>query len=80
MQILIIGGTGFISSYITRLLLENGHIVTVFTRGRSKNNVSPHPNLNFIFGDRHNLKDLAAAALLKITMRFYDLIAYEPGE
>ncbi|WP_422114754.1 SDR family oxidoreductase [Brachybacterium sp. UNK5269] len=35
MRILLIGGTGNISSYVTRLALERGHEVTVLNRGRS---------------------------------------------
>ena len=35
MKVLIIGGTGFIGSYVTRRLSETGHTVTVFHRGRT---------------------------------------------
>jgi uncharacterized protein YbjT (DUF2867 family) len=34
MNIMIIGGTGLISTVITRLLLERGDDVTHFNRGR----------------------------------------------
>ena len=35
MQLFIIGGTGFISGRMVEMLLERGHQVTIFTRGRS---------------------------------------------
>lgn len=31
----LIGGTGFIGRQVTRRLVENGHVVTVFHRGRT---------------------------------------------
>lgn len=48
MRILIIGGTRFIGVYLTRLLVEQGHDVTLFNRG---NHPAP-PGVQQIVGDR----------------------------
>ena len=58
MKVLIIGGTGFIGSYVTRRLSETGHTVTVFHRGRTG---LPLPsNVDSIQGDRHQLAQFRA--------------------
>jgi 2'-hydroxyisoflavone reductase len=36
MRVLVIGGTGFIGSHITRELIRRDHDVTVFHRGRTE--------------------------------------------
>ena len=36
MRLLILGGTGFIGPYQVRYALERGHHVTIFNRGRQK--------------------------------------------
>jgi len=36
MKVIVLGGTGNISTSIVRLLLEQGHEVSVFNRGLSK--------------------------------------------
>ena len=51
MRILIIGGTGFIGSFITRGLAEQGHEVAVFHRGSG----TSLPAVRHIRGDRRNL-------------------------
>jgi 2'-hydroxyisoflavone reductase len=63
MKILIIGGTGFISSKIAEKLLSKGHKLTLLNRGKSKNELLNHPNLSFAFGDRNDkiiLSELAS--------------------
>src|SRR5262245_50483683 len=55
MRVLIIGGTGFIGSYVLRRLLGEGHSVAVFHRGQSGNDV-PREALRII-GDRRRLAD-----------------------
>ena len=39
MNILIIGGTGLISTSISRQLLEAGHNLTLFNRGQTESRV-----------------------------------------
>jgi nucleoside-diphosphate-sugar epimerase len=54
MRILIMGGTRFIGVSLTRLLIEQGHDVTLFNRGNK-----PAPaNVKQIHGDRTNAADL----------------------
>src|SRR5579871_351633 len=54
-KILIVGGTGLISTSITRQLLERGDHVTLFNRGRTESRVPAGEHV--IHGDR---KDYAA--------------------
>jgi nucleoside-diphosphate-sugar epimerase len=53
MQVLLIGGSGFIGPYVARDLLARGHQVAVFHRGQSKT-VLPDGVVQ-ILGDRHAL-------------------------
>jgi nucleoside-diphosphate-sugar epimerase len=55
MRVLIIGGTGFIGSYVLRRLLGGGHSVAVFHRGQSGSDL-PREALRVI-GDRRRLAD-----------------------
>jgi nucleoside-diphosphate-sugar epimerase len=55
MRVLIIGGTGFIGSYVLRRLLGEGHSVAVFHRGQSGSDL-PREALHVI-GDRRRLAD-----------------------
>jgi nucleoside-diphosphate-sugar epimerase len=57
MRVLIIGGTGFIGSYVLRRLLGDGHSVAVFHRGKSGSDL-PRDVLRII-GDRRRLADYA---------------------
>ena len=59
MRALLIGGTGFIGSYLTRELQRLGVEVAVLTRGRSGNDLSA--DLTRIVGDRKQLRDCEAA-------------------
>src|SRR5262245_39841836 len=59
MRILIIGGTGFIGARALRHLLDEGHEVLVFHRGRTE--TSAPPTVRHIIGDRGELPAFAAA-------------------
>ncbi|MBT2570456.1 NAD-dependent epimerase/dehydratase family protein [Planococcus sp. ISL-110] len=50
MKVLIIGGTSFVGRHIVEKLLENGHEVVLFNRGKS--NPGIFPELRRIIGDR----------------------------
>lgn len=52
LNILILGGTGFIGPHMVREALRRGHSVTLFNRGRS--NDALFPDLETIKGDRDN--------------------------
>ena len=60
MNILIIGGTRFFGYYTALKLHEDGHDVTVFTRGRLE--VDLPDGIEHIKGDRENEADLERAA------------------
>jgi nucleoside-diphosphate-sugar epimerase len=55
MKILVIGGTNFIGPPVVRQLCAMGHEVTVFNRGQHHANVPSQ--VNWIKGDRNNLKE-----------------------
>jgi 2'-hydroxyisoflavone reductase len=52
LNILILGGTGFIGPHMVREALRRGHSVTLFNRGRTNNAL--FPDLETIKGDRNN--------------------------
>ena len=52
LDILILGGTGFIGPHMVREALRRGHSVTLFNRGRTNNDL--FPDLETIKGDRDN--------------------------
>lgn len=52
MNILVLGGTGFLGPHMVREALRRGHTVTLFNRGRTNNTL--FPDLETIKGDRDN--------------------------
>lgn len=63
MRVLVTGGSGFIGSHLTELLIAEGHSVTVIDNlkvGRLKNlsNVQSHPHFRFIEGDIRELAQI----------------------
>jgi len=52
LDILILGGTGFIGPHMVREALRRGHQVSLFNRGRSNNKL--FPDLKLYIGDRNN--------------------------
>lgn len=76
MKIFIIGGTGFISKNIVDILLNRGHDVTVFTRGKSVNPFDKNKNLHFVSGNRNNDSDLKTALDKNNFDVVYDMAAY----
>ncbi|HMG05707.1 MAG TPA: NAD-dependent epimerase/dehydratase family protein [Chthoniobacterales bacterium] len=57
MKILLLGGTGFIGSYLARQLLESGHEIAVFHRGQRED--APTDDVAHIHGDRKHLSEYA---------------------
>jgi nucleoside-diphosphate-sugar epimerase len=55
MRILILGGTGLTGTFTTRYLVEQGHQVTIFHRG--KHQVDLPTAVNRILGERRNLDE-----------------------
>lgn len=58
MKVCVVGGTGNISTSIVRLLIEVGHEVTLFNRGKSK---GAPPGVKVIQGDRNERAAFEAA-------------------
>jgi len=56
LNILILGGTGFIGPHLVRYAIDRGHRITLFNRGRS--NTQLFPDVEKLVGDRDN--DLSA--------------------
>ncbi len=79
MKVLIIGGTGLISSAITRLLTERGDDVTIYNRGRSETHVTG--NLKRMLGDRRDYPtfeaQMAGAGYFDCVI---DMICYLPED
>ncbi|RPJ50853.1 MAG: NAD-dependent epimerase/dehydratase family protein [Chloroflexi bacterium] len=76
MNILIIGGTGIISTPITRMLIERGEQVTLFNRGNH-----PIPGARQVIGDRgdylHFEQQMAEAGSFDCVI---DMVAYHPDD
>lgn len=51
-KVMVVGGTGNMSTGIVRELIKKGYDVTVYARGQS--HLSPHPEAKVIYGDRHD--------------------------
>lgn len=62
MHVLLLGGTGLISTAITRQLVAAGHDVICFTRGESAIPETIPDAVAFQHGDRNSREDLEAAA------------------
>lgn len=56
MKLLLLGGTGFLSSHLVSAALSRGHEVTLFHRGRT--NPERFPEVEHILGDRERDLDL----------------------
>lgn len=52
MNLLILGGTGFIGTHQVRYALDRGHRVTLFNRGRTAQSPAGHDRVEYLVGDR----------------------------
>lgn len=78
MTILLIGGTGLISTAISRQLLQAGHEVTLFNRGQTPSRL-PEGALE-IRGDRKNYADFEATFADKSYDVVVDMVAFVPAD
>ena len=78
MKILIIGGTGLISTAISQQLSARGDDVAVFNRGVSKNRVSG--KLRLIQGDRNDESHLTATFRAELPDAVIDMVSYAPSQ
>ncbi|MEK5232889.1 NAD-dependent epimerase/dehydratase family protein [Lysinibacillus sp. FSL K6-0232] len=78
MNILVLGGTRFFGQKLVELCLQEGHHVTILTRGQTK-----HPfgsNVQQFIVDRNNSEALAQALVNSTWDIVYDNICYSPNE
>src|SRR5687768_2678875 len=76
MQVLVIGGTGFLSAAVVAALQAAGHAVTVFTRGKR-----PLPDgVSAITGDRKDADAFARAMEGRAYDAVVDCICYTPDD
>lgn len=79
MKYLIIGGTGLISTPITRFLLERGEDVTLFNRGKSEARIPPGAKI--IIGDRTHFSEfelqMREAGMFDFVI---DMVCFRPKE
>ncbi len=78
MRVLIVGGTGLISTAFTRLLLEEGHAVTLFNRGKTSSRVPPGAEV--LHGDRKDYAAFEAAFADKTYDVVVDMVAFHPDD
>ncbi len=78
MHVLFVGGTGLISTSIARQLLEVGHQVTLFNRGKSENRLPPGASV--IEGDRKNYAAFEATFADKTYDVVVDMVAFHPDD
>ncbi|KAB2843074.1 MAG: NAD-dependent epimerase/dehydratase family protein [Melioribacteraceae bacterium] len=79
MKILLIGGTGFISSNVVELLLNEEHDITILNRGKSKIHSALNNRIKFIKADRHDKNKLLETASYNFDV-VYDFVAYTEEE
>lgn len=78
MKVFIIGGTGFISGRIVDLLLERGHNVTIFTRGRSERPFAR--SIEHLAGDRTSAASVSEAVRGRTFDAIVDMVAYDAAD
>src|ERR1051326_5682434 len=78
MRVLVIGGSGNISREIVRSLVERGHAVTVFNRGK---HADPQPEgANVVEGDRRDRAAFEATVGSLPLDAVIDMISYSPDD
>jgi nucleoside-diphosphate-sugar epimerase len=78
MKVLIIGGTGLISTSIANQLLEAGEDVTVFNRGKTKSRIGKGANV--ITGDRSDFSAFESTFKDSTYDVVVDMVAFRPEE
>lgn len=78
MKVLIIGGSGLISTAITEQLLRRGDDVVLLNRGQSQLRMTLRPRV--ILGDRNDQPGLAAAVRAERPDAVIDMMAFAPSQ
>ena len=76
MKILLLGGTGLISTAITKALIARGDEVVLHNRGRTPHRFADSPNVRVITGDRKDRATFEAAFEGETFDVVVDMIAY----
>lgn len=75
-KVLVIGGTGLISTGVVKALLTRGHSVTVFNRGKTDNRLSPE--VEIISGDRNSPAEFGPSLAARNFDAVIDMICFKP--
>ena len=78
MDVLIVGGTGLISTGITRQAVEAGHDVTLFHRGETDSELPA--SVSHVYGDRNETAELADAAEEVDPDVVIDMVCFTPEQ
>jgi nucleoside-diphosphate-sugar epimerase len=77
MNLLVIGGTGFISGRLVDFLLDDGHTVTTLTR---RGGDGARSGLTRIAGDRNDRSTLMRLVVRHRFDAVFDMVAYDPDD
>jgi nucleoside-diphosphate-sugar epimerase len=80
MDVLVVGGTGLISTSIVRQLLERGDRVVCYNRGRSDNRLPASDRLTSITGDRSDRSSFESAFDGRVFDVVVDMISFHPDD
>jgi nucleoside-diphosphate-sugar epimerase len=80
MRVLIIGGTGLISTAIVEQLLERGDDVTLFNRGLSETRFAGADRVRTLHGDRRDFAAFEAEMARHTFDAVIDMVAFAPAE
>ncbi len=80
MRILIIGGTGLISTAIVEQLLERGDEVTLFNRGVTETRFAGAERVRLLRGDRRDFPAFEAEMARHTFDAVIDMVAFAPAE
>ncbi|HET6149459.1 MAG TPA: NAD-dependent epimerase/dehydratase family protein [Polyangia bacterium] len=80
MRVLIIGGTGLISTAIVEQLLERGDEVTLFNRGLSEIRFAGADRVRILRGDRRDFAAFEAEMARHTFDSVIDMVAFAPAE
>ena len=78
MDVLIVGGTGLISTGITRQTVDAGHDITLFHRGETDSELPD--SVSHVYGDRNETAELADAAEEVEPHVVVDMVCFTPEQ
>jgi hypothetical protein len=78
MNVLMIGGTGFLGSHIVDKLIDRDHRVTVISRNPDRKMIFDNSKVNFVKGDILTLKELTITEKFDVIV-YTAMIPFKPG-